>query len=247
MSQPLAIQWHDEIDSTNEAAKRIAQAGPFTPHWIAARRQTAGRGRLGRGWVSPEGNLFTTALLPVPGGVADALRLPFAAALAVYDLIAHYAGSQLGLGLKWPNDVRHEGRKLSGILVESGQGPQGHWAAVGMGVNLAHVPQGLDQPAACLAELMQGRPVPAPEDALKVLATRFALRCEEAWEDFEATRAAWCHRVENRDGQIRARVQDEVVEGLFDGLDTDGGLILRLPSGVRRTIRAGDVELVRRV
>lgn len=247
MSLPLAIHWHDEIDSTNEAAKRIAQAGPFAPQWIAARRQTAGRGRLGRGWASPDGNLFATALLPVPGGVADALKLPFAAALAVHDLIAHYAVSTLRLGLKWPNDVRHDGRKLSGILVESGVSADGHWAAVGMGVNLAHVPGGLDQPAACLAELMAGREVPSPEAALEVLAGRLMVRCEEAWDDFAITREAWCQRAEGRDSPIRARVQEELVEGLFDGLDLDGGLILRLPSGVRRTIRAGDVELVRRV
>ena len=247
MSLPLAIHWHDEIDSTNEAAKRIAQAGPFAPQWIAARRQTAGRGRLGRGWASPDGNLFATALLPVPGGVVDALKLPFAAALAVYDMISQYAESTLGLGLKWPNDVRHEGRKLSGILVESGATADGNWAAVGMGVNLTHVPDALDQPAACLAGLMTGGEMPSPEMALGVLAGRLEARTEEAWRDFAITREAWCQRAEGRDAPIRAKVQDELVEGLFDGLDLDGGLIMRLPSGVRRTIRAGDVELVRRV
>lgn len=247
MSQPLAIFWHDEIDSTNEAAKRLAQAGGFEAQWIAARRQTAGRGRLGRGWVSPDGNLFTTALIPVPGGVQDALKLPFAAALAVHDLMAHYMGHSRGLGLKWPNDVRHEGRKLSGILVESGSNAEGHWAAVGMGVNLAHAPEGLDQPAACLAELMAGKTAPTPDAALEVLAERFRIRCDEAWRDFDKTRVDWSMRAEGREGPIRARVGDEFVEGLFDGLDLDGGLILRLPSGVRRTIRAGDVELVRKV
>jgi len=241
----LPIVWHDSLDSTNEEAKRLAASSSFTPQWVAARRQTAGRGRLGRDWASPQGNLFATALFEVPGGIIQALRLPFAAALAVHDTVSAY-GVGAGLALKWPNDVRHQGAKISGILVESGSLKDRLWVAVGIGINLAHVPEGVQQEATSLADLYQG-PMPSPEVVLEALADAFAHRVEQAWSDFDTTRSDWCARAEGRDGLVRANIGDEQVEGRFAGLAEDGGLIIDLPGGGQRTIRAGDVELVKQV
>lgn len=243
MSQPLPAVWHDDIDSTSEEAKRIAARGRFTEHWIAARAQTAGRGRLGRSWKSPPGNLFASALLAVPGGLAMATRLPFAAALAVHDVVAAVA-PYADVRLKWPNDVRVGGAKLSGILIESGETEGQVWAVVGIGINVAEAPEGTGQPATCLAELSPATPINV-DHALDALRKSFATRWQEARETFGDTRAAWCARAEL--GVMRAQPGGEPVEGEFDGLEPDGGLRLRLHSGERATIRAGDVELVRKV
>ncbi|MEO0816792.1 MAG: biotin--[acetyl-CoA-carboxylase] ligase [Pseudomonadota bacterium] len=245
MNQPLPVIWHETIDSTNVHAKRLAQAGRFPEHWIAAHRQTAGRGRLGRSWESPTGNVYATALISVPGGVSDALRLPFAAALAVHDTIEAFA-PDADLGLKWPNDVRCKGAKLSGILVESGSGDTGTWAAVGVGINVASAPKSVEQTATCLAEISDG-PVPGADLVLEALVETFEQRKSQAWNDFARTRHDWSERAEGRNGLVKAVVGDRVFEGSFAGLANDGGLMLDLPCGTRETIRAGDVELVRRV
>lgn len=245
MSQHLPIVWHDAIDSTNAEARRLAESGELRGRWIAARRQSAGRGRLGRNWDSPTGNLFATALIRVPGGISDALRLPFAAALAVHDAVSAFAPSA-NVQLKWPNDVRSDGAKLCGILVESGADEKGHWAAVGIGINVATSPAGAGQDATCLGRLIDG-PAPEVEHVLEALAEAFETRRSQAWEDFAATRADWCALAEGREGVVKARVGDRVIEGRFAGLAEDGGLMLDLPGGEREIIRAGDVELVRQL
>lgn len=244
MSPGAPVCWHDEIDSTNEEARRIAARGGFVDQWIAARSQTAGRGRLGRAWVSPQGNLFASALMHVPGGLTDAMRLPFAAGLAVRDAASLLAPDAC-LELKWPNDVRSGGAKLSGILVESGSGAGGVWAIVGIGVNVTEAPEAAGQAATCLAGLAPGTPFTA-DDMLAALRPAFEARCAQAREDFTSLRADWCAHAEGRDAPMRARVGDDYLEGLFDGLEPDGGLGLRLPNGERRIIRAGDVDLVRK-
>ena len=130
----------DQIDSTNAEARRRAEAGETGPLWIAARRQTGGRGRRGRAWESNTGNLFATLLMTTPRPPAEAAQVTFVAALAVADLLDSYAPPSL-VTIKWPNDVMLAGEKASGVLVESGAHPSGGlWLAVGIGVNLAHAP-----------------------------------------------------------------------------------------------------------
>ncbi|MEL6324738.1 MAG: biotin--[acetyl-CoA-carboxylase] ligase, partial [Pseudomonadota bacterium] len=130
MTTDWSVVRFETLDSTSEEAKRRAALGDDEmPYWIVAEVQTAGRGRLGRAWQSPTGNLYTTALMAWPHSLEMALRLPFAAALAVSDAIeAVCAGATTQL--KWPNDVRVEGQKLAGILIESGEGPTGRWVSV---------------------------------------------------------------------------------------------------------------------
>lgn len=245
MTASLPVIWHDEIDSTNEEAKRrAAEAGPVRETWIAARRQSAGRGRMGRGWVSPEGNLYATVLLSVPGGPTEALKLPFVAALAAHDAASGFAPAA-DIRLKWPNDLRVDGKKLCGILVEAGEADGAMWAVVGIGMNVAHVPEGAGQAATCLADLA-GRLIEV-DAVLDGLREAMAARWDAARGDFSATLAAWLERAEGLGEAVRAHPGGEPVEGIFETLDADGGLVLRLPDGERRTIRAGDVELVKQV
>lgn len=236
------IHWFDEIDSTNEEAKRRASAPAFDDQWIAARRQTAGRGRLGREWKSPDGNLFATALFHWSQPIAEAVRVPFATALAVADIADTFAPG-CNAKLKWPNDVRVDRAKLSGILVESGEGPSGRWLAVGVGVNVAYVPENIGQAGVCLADL--AGQVFTVDVILEALVQRFGARLEQARREFADTRRDWLARGEGLGETIQVAVDSEHSVGTFEGLGEDGALLLRLQNGDLRTIRAGDVELIR--
>lgn len=225
---------HQEIDSTNSEARRLAEAGECGPVWIATERQTAGRGRRGRTWDSGSGNLAAT-LLVRPS--ADFGQLSFAAALAVFDVVAHFAPAAR-ITVKWPNDVLIEGRKLAGILLESGQDATGAWLAIGIGINLVSYPEGTEFPATSLAASVTA---PSSREALTVLAACFA-HWYDRWMNlgFETLRAAWLARAGGLGGPIRARLPHETRHGVFEGIDATGALLLN-EQGTIRAITAGEV------
>ena len=239
MSLP-PIEALEEVDSTNAEARRRAEAGERGPLWITAQRQTAGRGRRGRGWETGAGNLAATYLAAIGKPAAEAAQISFVAALAVADLAAAYVPASL-VTLKWPNDPLIAGRKAAGILVESGPHRGGGlWLAVGCGVNLATPPQNAERPAVAFAEHMRSPP-PKPLEALEVLAGSFE-RWRDLWErlGFAPIAEAWTARAHGLGETCTARLPTETVTGVAEGLDGDGALRLRTPSGIRR-ITAGDV------
>jgi BirA family biotin operon repressor/biotin-[acetyl-CoA-carboxylase] ligase len=234
----------DELDSTNAEARRRAEAGETGPVWITAARQTAGRGRRGREWRTGAGDLAATLLTLTHRAPADAARISFVAALAVADLAAAYVPEPL-VRLKWPNDVLVDARKLSGILIESGQSPRGGlWLAVGIGVNLAEAPPGTEHPATVLAEHLRPEfdAPPPPTEALRVLSQALA-RWLEVWDSygFEPIRHAWTARASGLGEPCVVRLPGETLDGVAEGLDEDGALVLRLGGGAVRRIAAGDV------
>ncbi len=231
----------DAIDSTNEEARRRAAVGERGPLWICAKRQTAGRGRRGREWESPEGNLMATLLIAPGVTPPEAARLSFVAALAVHDLVASYA-TRSAVKVKWPNDVLIDGKKVAGILLES-SGDAGvdvlPWVAIGIGVNLMHAPTAAQDPATFVGA---HGPTPSPAEALAALA--------EAWETrfrtwrvsgFAAIRDAWLGVAAGLGQAIEVRLPGETLTGRFETLMPDGALSLLLPSGARRAITAGEV------
>lgn len=222
---------HTEIDSTNSEARRLADAGDAGAIWIVADRQTAGRGRRGRVWQTQQGNLATTLLIRPQG--TQVAQLSFAAALAVSDMVGAFA-PHAAITVKWPNDVLAESRKIAGILLEAGPG----WLAVGMGVNLAAAPEGTEFPAIALADLGVA---PPPDAALAVIANRFA-HWYDVWVEngFEPLRAAWLARAGGLGAPIRARLPHEERNGVFEGIDANGALLLN-EQGLVRPISAGEV------
>jgi BirA family biotin operon repressor/biotin-[acetyl-CoA-carboxylase] ligase len=229
---------HQELDSTNSEARRLAEAGEPGPVWISAARQSAGRGRRGRAWDSGEGNLAATLLLRPRSQLSVTGQLSFVAALATAEMAAHFAPSA-AITVKWPNDVLAEGKKLAGILLESGGAPEGNWLAIGIGVNLASFPEGTEFPATALAQL--GVATPSSEDALSILAARFACWYDAWMEDgFEIVRAAWLARASGLGAPIRARLPSETRTGIFEGIDEGGALLLN-EQGRVRAIAAGEV------
>nr|WP_221212335.1 biotin--[acetyl-CoA-carboxylase] ligase [Brevundimonas lenta] len=234
----------DHTDSTNAEARRRAEAGETGPLWIAARRQTAGRGRRGRAWESDTGNLFATLLTTTRKPPAEAAQVTFIAALAVADLLDAYAPPSL-VTIKWPNDVMLAGQKASGILVESGAHAMGGlWLAVGVGVNLAHAPEGTERPATALAHHLAGdfAAPPSVDVAARTLSEAFAVWMVR-WESlgFQPILDAWQARTPGLDGPAVARLGHETVEGRAEGVAPDGALRLRLADGSLRLISAGDV------
>lgn len=230
-----------EIDSTNAEARRRAEAGEAGPVWLVGLRQTAGRGRRGRAWETGEGNLAATLLLRTDKSPAEAAQVSFVAALAVADMLACYVPASL-VSLKWPNDPMLGGLKVSGILIESGASPLGGlWLAVGIGVNLARRPVDSEWPATSIATHRAVPPPSAPE-AAQCLAQAFE-RWWRVWTSlgFPAIADAWTARAHGLGEACVARLGNETVEGIAEGLDSDGALRLRLDDGRVRRITAGDV------
>jgi BirA family biotin operon repressor/biotin-[acetyl-CoA-carboxylase] ligase len=234
------IRKYDALDSTNEEARRLAEAGEAGPLWISAREQSAGRGRRGREWVSQAGNLFATLLLRPQRPPDQCAQLSFVAALAVGDVVAGLAPSAR-VALKWPNDVLLDGKKVAGMLLESsGAKARVDWLAVGIGINLANFPDGVEFPATSLAAVT-GR-APDADEALSRLAGRW-----DAWYEtwmnsgFQPIRDGWLARASGLGERVNARLANREVQGVFEGLADDGALILRETGGKQTRIAAGEV------
>ncbi|MEO1040368.1 MAG: biotin--[acetyl-CoA-carboxylase] ligase [Pseudomonadota bacterium] len=239
MSSLIRIEHFAELDSTNEEARRRVMAGERGPLWLRADVQTAGRGRRGRAWVSQSGNLFATGLFVLNAAPREAAQLSFATALSAA-AVADAAIDPTRVKLKWPNDVLADGRKLAGLLLESGDAPGGGlWLAVGVGINLAHHPEESERPTTDLTAL--GGEV-TPERAVSILADAFEhWRARWSREGFAPIREAWLARAHGLGERCEVRLQDETLSGVFADLGPDGALRLDLPGGDRRFISAGDV------
>lgn len=230
--ESVGLRRYEVLDSTNEEARRLARAGEPGPLWIVASRQSAGRGRFGRPWVSQTGNLFATLLTEaVPPNFAQA---GFVAGVSAADLVAGYAtGAQVKL--KWPNDVLINGRKAAGILVE---GVSERHVAIGIGIDLANCPDGVG--AISLASVTGC--VPDPDEVLTGLARRM-LHWMAIWrqDGFAAIRDAWLARAGGVGETIHAVTARRQFDGIFEDLDRDGALVLRDENGTSHRITAGDV------
>jgi len=210
----------------------LAREGALEGLWLRADAQTGGRGRQGRGWASPPGNLHASTLVRVQPEDPSAPTLALVAAVALHEVVAVYAPA---VQIKWPNDLVFDGAKLAGILLER----QGNAVIVGFGVNLAHHPEDLARPATSLAALAGMSPEPAP--FLEILARNFSRWLAE-WrlEGLAPVRAAWLAAAH----PLGTPLSTHEGEGLFEGLDESGALMLGLPGGALRVIHAGDVFLL---
>lgn len=234
----------DEVDSTLNEAARLAPnlTGPL---WILAHHQTAARGRRGRAWANPRGNLAATLVMRPQGSPDQVALRSFSAALALFDACVAVTGRTDGLSLKWPNDVLLNGGKLAGILLEStGQGGSVSHLAIGIGVNLVAAPPadqvepGAVRPVSLLSET--GAQVD-PETFLGELAASFA-RYEQQFTTygFEPIRTAWLARAARLGQVITARTATSETTGTFQTVDATGNLVLNTAKG-RVTIPAADI------
>ncbi len=231
----------DTVDSTMaEAARRAPLLD--RPTWIMARNQTAARGRRGRPWVVPKGNLNATLIFKPEATAVEAAKRSFLAANALYQALAIYVPAEK-LSLKWPNDVLLSGGKVAGILLESsGQGPFVDWLSIGIGVNLRHTPEGVTDASFPPTSLMAaGGWEVAPQDFLAMLADAYATQEDKLRHfGFKRIRDDWLANAARLGEVITARTGREDVTGIFDCIDKDGNLVLITGTGPR-AIPAADV------
>ena len=221
-----------ETGSTNDDLIARAAAGAPEGLWLRAEVQTGGKGRQGRAWMSPPGNLYASTLVRIRPGDPPAPTLALVSAVALQEAVSIYAPA---VRIKWPNDLLADGAKLAGILLER----SGEAVVIGFGVNLAHHPEGLERPVTSLARLT-GTP-PEPGAFVELLSETFA-RWLSRWrgEGLGPIRRAWLASAH----PVGTALSTSEGEGLFDGLDEDGALRLRLADGTIRTSHAGDVFLI---
>ena len=232
---------YDSIDSTMTEAARLAPS-VTRPTWIMAHTQTAARGRQGRNWVTPAGNLNATLVLHPDCTPAEAAKRSFLAANALYAALAIYVPAEK-LSLKWPNDVLLNNGKVAGILLETqAVGPFVDWLSIGIGVNLAHVPTGVTDAAFAPTSLIAagGWEVSAT-DFLTTLAGAYDTQERKLAEfGFERIRTDWLKNAARLGEVITARTGKTEVSGIFDGIDAEGNLVLITGKGPQ-AIPAADV------
>jgi BirA family transcriptional regulator, biotin operon repressor / biotin---[acetyl-CoA-carboxylase] ligase len=221
------VRVYGSVDSTQNEAARLACEGARHGTVVVAREQTGGRGRSGRRWESPPGNLYLSVILRpgVPPGRVPELGL--LAGVAVAEAVEEAGGCRSGL--KWPNDVIVRGAKISGILLENLQGT----VILGIGINVRAVPEGVNYPAARLG----------PEIDPELVCACVLQRLEEwlgEWEQagFAAIRRAWLERAHPVGTQLTITGPEEL-EGRFAGLDPSGALLLETAAGLRRIVAGG--------
>ncbi len=231
------------VTSTNDEAIRLAESGAEDGTLVWAREQSQGRGRRGRAFVSPPGNLYLSLVLRPECEIAAAAQLSFVAALAVGDGIGSIAPALLEVTYKWPNDVLLNGRKVSGILLESRSGAAGglDWLVLGLGVNVRSHPQDTTFPATSLH--FEGTPTSVTEvDMLQAFARHFLAWVNRWLEDgFAPIRQTWLSHAHGQGDDIEVRLPNETLSGTFADLDETGALLLDVPGAGQRRITAGDV------
>ena len=236
----------DTLDSTNEEAKRLARGGGSHGAVIWARSQTQGRGRMGRDWVSTEGNLFVSLLLQPEKPLAEIAQLSFVAGVAAIESLEGVLPQGNRLQCKWPNDIILNDKKLGGILLESfptenaNNTKERPWVVVGVGINIDAAPKATEFPATCLkdagVELVSA----------KIILSRFIhhfIDTYNTWntKGFTPIRKKLTHVAWGLDQRITARLPDATLSGICQGLDPSGSLQLKLDNGKKHLIHAGDV------
>lgn len=255
-AQGFRLEAHDTVGSTNALALERALAGDPGRLWVVSKKQESGRGRRGRVWATPEGNLAATLLVVLERDLQRAATLGFVAGLALadaLDAVAPNARFSVGVDggngqgikrfeLKWPNDVLASGAKLAGILLESTLLSQERLAvSIGIGVNVVAHPDDLPYPATSLASLGAG-----------VDAETLFLALSDAWSENEGLwaggrgladiREKWLTRAAGLGSEVAVRVEGSVLRGIFETIDEDCRFVIRDANGGTVKIAAGDVH-----
>jgi BirA family biotin operon repressor/biotin-[acetyl-CoA-carboxylase] ligase len=240
------VHWYEQLGSTNDRAKELAEEGAEDGEVVVAEAQTAGRGRRGRTWASPSRkNLYFSVVLRPDLSPTRAPELTLVASVAICEALRQ-AG--VDARIKWPNDLLASDRKIAGILTELSADPdQVHWVVLGVGVNVNARAEDFPEevrPGATSVLLERGQAAPR---ALFAAACFTAL---EEWLDryaeggFAAVRGAWRDRSATLGREVSVRVGERDIIGIAEDVDEAGALLVRTSAGVER-ILSGDVSLLR--
>ncbi len=247
----------ERVESTNERAKELAAEGASEGALVIAREQTGGKGRQGRSWVSPrDSGIFMSVILRPTLDPSIMPLISFAAAVAAAEAVERACGQKIGL--KWVNDLVHEGKKLGGILAEMpGSQPQassehkGGWilppaVILGLGINLSlkesELPEELKAHVASLDDIC-GKEIDANQ-----LVSEFVNSLEDQYEHLrhgfhELVIAEWKKHSVTIGKQVRATLGNETFEGLAENVDDSGALVLKMDDGSSKVLHAGEISL----
>jgi BirA family biotin operon repressor/biotin-[acetyl-CoA-carboxylase] ligase len=233
-----------ETGSTNDEARRLAEAGAVEGTVIVADHQTVGRGRLDRRWEAPPGSSLLLSLIFRPAVTPRQIqRLTMICGLAAVDAVESQTG--LKVGLKWPNDITVGGAKVGGILTEIGlSGDRVDYVIVGMGLNVNlepdRLPADLLMPASSLSHLLGRRVARLPllQTLLRAVEARYV-----AFQAGHSPQSEWAERLITLGQAVVVSGIGDTWEGVAEGVDADGALLVRLADGRLQTVLAGDVTL----
>lgn len=239
------VVYYDETDSTNNQAKAAGEKGEVHGTLFVADRQTAGKGRRGRGWESPSGNSVSMTILlrpEIPPVKAPMLTLVMA--LAVADGIRDALG--VDAGIKWPNDIVLNKKKICGILTEmSTEIDYINYVVIGVGINVNQetFPDEIKETATSL-KVEAGKPVKRA-GVIATVMERFEQYYEQfvQREDLSGIREAYEACLVNRDRDVRVLDPAGAYEAHAKGINDTGELIVVLPDGTEREIYAGEVSV----
>jgi BirA family transcriptional regulator, biotin operon repressor / biotin---[acetyl-CoA-carboxylase] ligase len=225
------------VVSTMDEARGRAPAKSGNRLWIVADQQTGGRGRQGRQWQSPHGNLYLTVLLPAPCPLRDQPKLGFVAGVALCCAVRSLIHEPDSARLKWPNDLLIGGAKISGLLLEGLT--QGEAVAIGIGVNIAAFPDQVSYTTTALnAEGQSITPAQLFETLASHLVKELAVFGDGA--GFPLVRQRWLAFAAHLNKRITVHVTGKSIDGIFRDIDESGRLVLETPGGMA-LIDAGDV------
>lgn len=245
------IELHEQVGSTNDLAKQAGRREEPEGLVIVAEEQVAGRGRLGRVWVAPAGCCILCSVLLRPRfSPHQAFYLTIATSLAIYRAVSAIlntadSGASHKVGIKWPNDVLVNGRKVAGILCETEFGGEGwDFAVLGFGINVNLEPGQLDDEFQATATSLSAE--------LGCYVDRAALLCRVLVEledlylslqrgQFVAIYGQWVAVLETIGKRVSVREGASTLEGRALRVDADGALVVRVDGGGERRILAGDV------
>jgi len=230
----------ETVSSTNDVAKKMAADGAGAGTVIISAQQEDGRGRQGREWISPKGNLYMSCVLKPKILARDAGQLSFIVAVALANVIDPFLPNTAELKLKWPNDLLLRDRKVAGILLEADTQSSGevNWVVLGLGVNVMIAPP--DSISINEITLSQS------ELEISDIAHNFCVELDrllKQWQEkgFGPVRQAWLDRAAGLQEAIRVRLPNETFFGVFHGLSDDGSLQLLLENGDMKLITSGQV------
>lgn len=231
-----------EVSSTSDLARDAVEQGACEGTAFRADVQVAGRGRHGRDWISPKGNLYISVVLRPQRPLLEWPGLSLVASLALYDALATMR-PRSRLGLKWPNDVLLDNRKVAGLLLES----TGDAIILGCGVNCLHAPDNTTGWRPGWLNQNQDDDIITPDRLLESLAVFLCQRYND-WHNkgMDAIAPDWKQAAAHLGREITARQADgSTLSGTFENLSPDGSMMLRLPNGQLETMTAGDVVQTR--
>lgn len=230
----------DAVSSTNDEAKRLAEAGEPEGTVVIARRQGAGRGRVGKNWVSPEGGLYLSVILRPRIDPTEAPKMTLLAGLAVAETLR-----DLGVDarIKWSNDVVLGGRKVSGVLTEMAAEENAvKYVVLGVGINAnlgpEDLPEELRKDSAFLREEL-GHDVDLRDLAASLLGNLETRYDQFREKGFRPIRDAWRELSETLGREVRIETRRENFIGHAVGLSRDGALVVELPDGELKRVTGG--------